>query len=124
MADTDDFRRYLDVRFEALEDGTAKLRADVREGAQGIHARLDTQNGRIGKAEARLEAIEKRDAFQDGQSHALEGRLQPGKDGPRKVGDEELRISVTPKMWAALVGVATALYTLLHLVFEVWLAKP
>ena len=123
MADTD-FRLYLDARFQTLEEGQQKLRDDVRESAHGINVRLDSLNGRVGKTETRLFEIERRDAYQDGREKALEGRIQPTRDGSRKEGDEELRISVTPKMWAALVAVASVLYTVLHYVFEVWLAKP
>ena len=119
MTDTD-FRLYLSQRFQSLEDGQTKLRLDIREGAQGIHQRLDVLNGRMGKAESRLAELERRDAVQEGERRALDGRLQPTRDGKRAPGDEELRIAVTPKMWGALVGVGTVLYTLLHLAFDYW----
>ena len=123
MTDTD-FRLYLSQRFGALEDGQTKLRLDIREGAQGIHQRLDTLNGRMGKAESRLAELERSNAVQEGERRALDGRLQPTRDGQRKPGDEELRIAVTPKMWGALVGVGTVLYTLLHLAFDFWRGHP
>lgn len=122
---TDDLRTLLEEREDRAKerivgvlDAIEALRVDVRSGATGIHTRLDTLNGKVAKHDERLGKLEQRTAYQDG-IHSMEGRLQPGRE-PRREGDEEMSIRVTPKMWAALVAVASVLYTVLHYVFRVW----
>jgi len=99
----------------------AKFREDLRTGADGIYQRLDLINGRVSRNDTRLSAIEHRQAFEDGRQKALDARIQPTSGGKRKPGDEEIRISVTPKMWAAGATVMGIIYSVIYVVLRRWM---
>lgn len=57
----------MDNRDFDLGQQIAKLQGTVEEGFKGVHQRQDTTNGRIGKAEIRLNELEKLQATSDGE---------------------------------------------------------
>lgn len=57
----------MDDKDFLLGQQIAKLQGIVEEGFKGVHARQDVTNGRIGKAEIRLQELEEKERFNAGE---------------------------------------------------------
>jgi len=109
--------KRLDERHQALLDSLDSVKEAVVHGRRETNRRLDEHAKTLGEHSTAIAQLIQERTIKD-------ARLTPTKEASNGVNDEEIRIRITPKMWAALISIGGVAYTVariaLDLVEKTW----